>query len=218
MTGDMESAAFFGQMVVRDGATVWVDGPVTEAVRFGAVCLVDEWELSPPEINFGLQRLLEPERTLMLKEKPASSGEKQYVGHEQFRIVCGGNTLGGGDVSGEYAGTQVQNVAQVDRFETTIRLNYLNKAHETSIIKKAVPGLPDEAIERMMQFTGLIRTAKSQGSVGISMSPRTLVNWAKKTMYWGDATVALTIAFLDKIDESEKGEVIKLVKKVYGDI
>lgn len=218
MTGDMESSAFFGSMIVRDGATVWVDGPVTEAVRYGAVILIDEWELSPPEITFGLQRLLEPQRVLMLKEKPASSGEKQYKAVPNFRIVCGGNTLGSGDISGEHAGTQVQNIATVDRFETTIRLNYLDKKHETQIIQRAVPDLPKDAIDKMLQFTHLIRTAKDQGSVSMGVSPRTLVNWGKKTMYWGDATVALTIAYLDKIEDSEKGEVIKLVKKVYGSL
>lgn len=218
MTGDMESSAFFGSMIVKDGATIWVDGPITDAVKLGAVALVDEWEVSPPEINLGLQRLLEPSRVLLLKDKPAKSGDKQYTGVPEFRLVCGGNTLGSGDISGEYAGTQVQNVATVDRFETTIKLGYLDKKHETAIISKAVPDLPKEAIERMLQFTALIRTAKDQGSVSMGMSPRTLINWAKKTMYWGDATVALTIAFLDKIDDSEKGEVIKLVKKVYGSL
>lgn len=218
MTGDMESSAFFGSMTVKDGATHWIDGPITEAVKMGAVCLVDEWELSPPEINLGLQRLLEPDRVLMLKEKPAKAGDKQYTAVPEFRLVCGGNTLGSGDVSGEHAGVQVQNVATVDRFETTIKLGYLDKKHEAMIITKAVPGIPKEAIDRMLQFTALVRTAKQQGTLSLTMSPRTLVNWGKKTMYWGSATQALEIAYLDKVDDSEKGEVQKLVQKVYGSL
>src|ERR1019366_1575403 len=71
-TGDMDSSMIFGQLVVRDGATVWVDGTVTEAVKYGAVFAWDEWDVTPPEISMGLQWLLEKDGKLFLKEMPGS--------------------------------------------------------------------------------------------------------------------------------------------------
>lgn len=216
MTGDMESSSLFGQLTVEDGATVWVDGPVTEAVRHGGVVLIDEWEFCPPEITYGLQRLLEDNPELMLKEMPAGLLERKIKPHKEFRLVMGGNTLGQGDVSGEYAGAQVQSNATLDRYMTTIHLGYLPKNHETKVLKKAVPKLPADTVKQMLQFASFVRTGHSNSLLSMTMSPRTLINWGKKIIYWGDPVVALNIAYFDKVAESERPEVQKLIKKVFG--
>jgi len=215
MTGDMDSGAFFGQYLIEDGATVWKNGPMAEGALHGAVVLIDEWELSPPEITMGLQWLLEDDGELYLKEKAGDSKDKIIQPHNQFRIVCGGNTLGQGDETGAHAGVNVQNTASIDRFQTVCKLDYLTKSHELNILKKAVPTLNADIADKMLQFASLLRQGYKQGSVSLTMSPRTLINWAKKTTYWGDPLVALKMAFFDKISENEKPEVNQIVTKVF---
>ena len=213
MTGDMETSAFFGQLTVADGATVWKDGLFTQGYRDGAVILIDEWELCPPEITMGLQRTLEDNGRLVLKEKP---GGEQIKPHQDTRIIVGGNTLGQGDETGSFAGTNVQNTATIDRFNTVIKLDYLTKKHETDLIMKAHPDVTRPIAEKMVQFATLLRTGHQQGSVSLTCSPRTLLNWAKKTIYWGDPVTALKMAFFDKIVDSEKPFVNTLVNKVFS--
>ena len=216
MTGDTESSVLFGGLVVRSGSTVWEDGPVTEAVRYGAVLLVDEWELMTPEISMGFQWLLEDEGKLYLKEMPGTSVDKLIDPHPNFRIVCGGNTVGQGDDTGAHAGTSPQNTATVDRFQTVIKLDYLGAEHEKQIIKKKHPTLPDGVIENMVKVASLVRQANTQGTIGLTMSPRTLLNWGRKILTWGDPKLALTIAFLDKLRDTDKKVVTELYGKVFG--
>jgi len=212
MTGDMETSAFFGQLTVEDGATVWKDGLMTMGIRLGAITLVDEWELCPPEITMGLQWLLEDNGKLILKEKP---GGETVPMNPFARIVMGGNTLGQGDETGAHAGTNVQNTATIDRFQTVIKLDYLARRHEEKLLKKAIPTLTPAIIKNMVQFANLVRTGYRQGNVSLTFSPRSLLNWGRKTVYWGDPVVALKMAFFDKIVDSEKNYVNQLVNKVF---
>lgn len=213
MSADVESAQLFGQLVVRDGATVWVDGPITEAVRHGCVVLIDEWELMPPEISMGLQNLLEDDGYLYLKEMPGSSEEKTIVPHANFRIICGGNTVGQGDDTGGFSGTMVQNSATLDRFTTTIHLDYLTKDHEVSIITKRT-GVAKELAANMVKLAALIRSAYSQQQINLTMSPRTLINWGMK-MKRHDVALAFRICFYDKLRDSDKKAVGELFGKVF---
>jgi len=119
MSADAESSVLFGQLVARDGATVWEDGPITEAVKHGAVVLIDEWELMPPEISMGLQNLLEDDGYLFLKEKPGDAKDKTFIPHPNFRIVCAGNTVGQGDDTGRYTGTTAANETDVNGEDKT---------------------------------------------------------------------------------------------------
>lgn len=215
MSADIESASLFGQLVVRDGATVWEDGPITEAVKYGAVCLIDEWELMPPEISMGLQNLLEDDGYLYLKEKPGTSEEKTYKPHSNFRIVCAGNTVGQGDDSGSFSGTMVQNSATLDRFTTTIKLSYLDAKHEVSIINNRT-GVFKKDANALVKFANLVRNAYQQGSINLTMSPRTLINWAKKWKQHDDLTLAFRISYYDKLRESDKKAVGELFSKVFG--
>lgn len=216
MTGDTESSTLFGTMVVRGGATVWEDGPIAEAVRYGAVLLVDEWELMTPEISMGMQWLLEDDGCLYLKEMPGMSTDKLIKPHPDFRIVCGGNTVGQGDDTGTHAGTNVQNTATIDRFQTTIVLSYLDKAHEMGILKKKFPKIAEAIFDKMLGVASLVRQAQQQGNIALTMSPRTLINWARKIETWGEPRIAFTIAFLDKLRDTDRKVVTELYAKVFG--
>ena len=215
MSADAESSVLFGQLVARDGATVWEDGPITEAVKHGAVVLIDEWELMPPEISMGLQNLLEDDGYLFLKEKPGDAKDKTFIPHPNFRIVCAGNTVGQGDDSGGFAGTMVQNSATLDRFTTTIHLDYLSKEHEMDVIRGKA-GVSKKEAEQMIKLASLVRSAYAQRSINLTMSPRTLINWGSKAVKHGDMRQSFRIAFYDKLRDSDKRAVSELYAKVFG--
>jgi cobaltochelatase CobS len=216
MSADVESSALFGQLTVKDGATVWVDGPITEAVRYGCVVLIDEWELMPPEISMGLQNLLEDDGYLFLKEMPGTNEDKTIVPHTNFRLICAGNTVGQGDDSGAFSGTNVQNSATLDRFTTTIKLDYLSKDHEVAIItgktsvNKTVAG-------KMVQLAQLVRSAYNQQQINLTMSPRTLINFGNKMARHNNLSLAFHICFYDKLRENDKKVVGELFSKVFGE-
>lgn len=217
MTGDVESSSIFGQLTVAGGATVWVDGAATEAVMYGALLVVDEWEVTPPEIMFGFQNLLEEGGYLFLKEKPGTSSDKTIHPHNNFRIACLGNTVGQGDETGGYSGTNVQNSATLDRFQTTVVLDYLPATHEQDVLKNVVPDVSASCAKKMVQFAGLVRKAHNEMQVNLTMSPRTLINWGRKIVAWnGNVKQALTIAFLDKLRDSDRKVVSALYDKVFG--
>jgi cobaltochelatase CobS len=216
MTGDIESSILFGQLCVEGGATVWKDGPITEAVKYGAVTLIDEWDVTPPEILFGLQWLFEDNGKLFLKEMPGDSNSKFLTPHDNFRLVCAGNTVGQGDDTGRYSGTNVQNNASIDRFQTTIVLDYLDKQHETKIIVANCPGLKKATADKMVSFASLIRTACKQNNINLTMSPRTLINWGRKSVVFGDMRRALILSFANKLRESDRNIVGEFYTKVFG--
>jgi len=216
MSGDIESSHIFGQLEVESGSTVWKDGAATEAVRYGAVLVNDEWDVTPPEIMFGYQWLMEDDGKLFLKEMPGSSVDKMITPHGEFRFICLGNTLGQGDDSGRYAGTNVQNSATLDRFQTTIKLGYLSADHERNVLKNAVPNLADTIIAKMVQLAKLIRDGVNNGSLNVTMSPRTLINWGRKVDAFADTHAALSVAYLNKLGEDDHKVVSELYRKVFG--
>lgn len=216
MTGDIESSVLFGQLLVEGGATVWKDGPVTEAVKHGAVVLIDEWDVTPPEILFGLQWLFEENGKLFIKEMPGASADKFVIPHTNFRLVCAGNTLGQGDDTGRYSGTNVQNNASIDRFQTTIILDYLDSPHEVKILEDNCPGIERAFAQQMVQFASLVRTSCNQGNINLTVSPRTLINWGKKSVKFGDKKRALNLAFANKLRDSDRKVVGEFYQKVFG--
>jgi cobaltochelatase CobS len=216
MSGDIESSVIFGSLVVENGATVWKDGPVTEAVRYGAVTLLDEWDVTPPEILFSLQWLFEKGGQLFLKEQPGDSTSKFITPHPNFRLVCAGNTVGQGDDTGRYSGTNVQNNASIDRFQTTIKLDYLDANHEVRVIEDSVPGLVNGMAQKMVSFANLVRTACNQNTINLTMSPRTLINWGEKVATFGDVRRALLLAFANKLRDTDRKIVGEFYTKVFG--
>ena len=213
MSGDVESAALFGTLVVRGGATVWEDGAITEAAKYGAVCLVDEWELMPAEIAMGMQNLLEDGGYLYLKEKPGTSKDRTVIPDDEFRLVFAGNTVGQGDTSGAFSGVGVQNTATIDRFTNTIRLGYLSQKHEVDIIT-GKSNVTSKIATDMVRFAHLVRNAYESGNIGLTMSPRTLINWARKQQRY-HISYALQVCYLEKLTPDDAKSVTELYNKVF---
>ena len=214
---DTESAPIFGQLVAENGSTLWKDGLLTEGVKNGAMVLMDEATVIPPGIMMGLQWLLEDEGKLMLTDKPGTVEEKITHPDSKFRLVFGDNTKGLGDDTGKYASTNVFNTATLDRFGTSIHLDYLASAHEVEILKKKYPSLKNHMAEKMVKFAHLVRTANQQEEISLTMSPRTLLSWAKKSLYYKNEKIALQTSFYEKLDsDSEKAFIRASYQTVFG--
>ena len=214
MSGDVESAALFGTLVVRGGATVWEDGAITEAAKYGAVCLVDEWELMPAEIAMGMQNLLEDGGYLYLKEKPGTSKDRTIIPDAEFRLVFAGNTVGQGDTSGAFSGVGVQNTATIDRFTNTIRLGYLSAKHEIDIITSKSK-VDSRVANDMVRLANLLRNAYESGNIGLTMSPRTLINWARKQERY-NVQHALQVSYIEKLTPDDAKSALELYNTVFG--
>jgi len=136
---------------------------------------------------------------------------------DTFRLVCTDNTRGLGDETGGFAAVNVQNTATLDRFGTIIHVDYLSAEHESSVLKNASPELTPELSKKMIQFAKLVRTSYNQGEISLTCSPRTLLNWAKKSLYFRDEGRALKMAFLEKISsDSERATIAGFYRTVFG--
>jgi cobaltochelatase CobS len=215
-TGDMDSSMIFGQLTAKDGSTHWVDGAVTEAVKYGAVFAWDEWDVTPPEISMGLQWLLEDDGKLFLKEMPGSTTDKQIIPHENFRIVAIGNTQGQGDESGAHAGTNVQNSATLDRFGTAVYIDYLRPDIEETMLKNKFKDINAKAIKELVKLANLIRTGYKASQFSLTMSPRALFSICRKVQVGCELKQAFALVYLNKLNDTQRKVADELYTKVYG--
>ena len=216
-TGDMDSSMIFGQLTAKDGSTIWVDGAVTEAVRYGAVFAWDEWDVTPPEISMGLQWLLEDEGKLFLKEMPGSTKDKQIIPHEHFRLVAIGNTQGQGDDTGSHAGTNVQNTATLDRFGTAVYIDYLNPSiEEQMIVQKWPDTVTRKAAKELVKLANLVRQGYKANQFNLTMSPRSLFGICNKVSFGMSLKTAFNLVYANKLNDTQRKVAEELFNKVYG--
>ena len=216
-TGDMDSSMIFGQLTAKDGSTIWVDGAVTEAVKYGAVFAWDEWDVTPPEISMGLQWLLEDHGKLFLKEMPGSTKDKQIIPHEHFRLVAIGNTQGQGDDTGSHAGTNVQNSATLDRFGTAVYVGYLDPLiEERMLLNKWGKTVTPKVAKELVKLANLIRQGYEAGQFNLTVSPRSLFSICKKISFGCTLKKAYKLVYLNKLNDTQKKVADELFIKVYG--
>jgi len=216
-TGDMDSSMIFGQLTAKDGSTIWVDGAVTEAVRYGAVFAWDEWDVTPPEISMGLQWLLEDDGKLFLKEMPGSTSDKQITPHKDFRIVAIGNTQGQGDETGAHAGTNVQNSATLDRFGTAVFVDYLAPHIEEKMIHNKFPTtITKGAAKELVKLANLLRQGYKSNQLSLTISPRSLFGMCRKVSVGYPLRKAFTLVYLNKLNDTQRKVANELFTRVYG--
>jgi MoxR-like ATPase len=207
----------FVQLTAKDGSTIWVDGAVTEAVRYGAVFAWDEWDVTPPEISMGLQWLLEDEGKLFLKEMPGSTKDKQIVPHEHFRIVAIGNTQGQGDETGAHAGTNVQNSATLDRFGSAIYVDYLEASIEEKMLTNRWPTtITIKTAKELVKLANLIRNGYKASQFNLTMSPRSLFSICNKVSFGMSLRAAFSLVYLNKLNDTQRKVADELFTKIYG--
>lgn len=222
--GDMRVADFVGEQTVAiDEATGqsvvrWRDGVLPKAMRMGAWLLADELDAAPPQVLFVLQRVLEAgDKRLVLT---ANHGE-MVIPHKDFRFIGTANTLGRGDESGLYAGTNVLNEAFLSRFGTIIEANYPEPTAESEILV-AKSNIPKPLADKMVKLANEVRADAKSDKNNVTLSTRTLILWARKAVRVKDPrgqhdmkrTADLT--FLNRMTKQDREYMGNLVQRHFG--
>ena len=140
--------------------------------------------------------------------------------HPAFRLFATSNTIGLGDTSGLYHGTQQINQGQMDRWNVVTTLNYLPHDRESAIVLAKLPDMDTEdgrdTISKMVTLADLTREGFVNGDLSTLMSPRTVIAWAENMLIFGDRELAFRLAFLNKCDESERPTIAEYYQRCFG--
>lgn len=192
-------------IVIQDGKQItrWKEGLLPWAIQNPVALVFDEYDAGRPDVMFVIQRVLESEGRLTLLDQ-----NMVIRPHPAFRLFSTSNTVGLGDTTGLYHGTQAINQGQMDRWNVVATLNYLPQDDEVGIMLAKFPDLDTEEgkhnIERMVQMADLTRTGFIQGDLSTLMSPRTVLTWIENMQIFGDRERAFQLSFLNKCDETER--------------
>lgn len=216
----VEYSAVFGTVTIANGTMSYAHGPIGIMARHGGVLCLDEMTAASPDITMSLQRVLEDNKQVYLPDYPGDPSERMIHPHDWFRIVATDNTNGQGDATGRYAGTNVQNSATMDRFQTVIELGYPPASAEREIIKAVALAskvqIPAAEIDRMITFAGQVRSAYLEGTLSMTMSTRTLVNWVRHLARHGQWERALTTTWYNKLGELDRKLANELYHRVFA--
>ena len=204
-------------IVIRDGRqiTEFRAGMLPWAYQRPAALVFDEYDAGRPDVMFVIQRILEANGRLTLLDQ-----NRVLHPHPAFRLFATTNTIGLGDTTGLYHGTQQINQGQMDRWNIVTTLNYLPFADEVKIVLAKMPSLdtPDghALIGRMINVATLTRSGFVAGDISTVMSPRTVITWAENTALFGDIGLAFRVTFLNKCDELEWPIVAEYYQRCFG--
>jgi cobaltochelatase CobS len=188
-------------IVLRDGrqVTEFREGILPWAYQRPVALVFDEYDAGRPDVMFVIQRVLETDGRLTLLDQ-----NRVLHPHPSFRLFATANTVGLGDTSGLYAGTQQLNQAQLDRWNMICRLDYLSEEEECAMLAAKLPWLTgDGQLPLMVRMAGLTRQGFAAGDVSTVMSPRTLISWAENMRLFGDLDLGFAVAFLNRCAEAE---------------
>ena len=165
---------------------------------------------------FVLQRILESDGYFTLLDRNKVVKQNKF-----FRLFATANTIGLGDTTGLYTGTQQINQAQLDRWEIVVSLNYLSLEKEMNIILAKNKGLNNskgkEVVENMIKVASLTRKGFMTGDISTVMSPRTVLNWCNNSEIFKDVGYAFRVTFLNKCDNSEKNIIAEYYQRCFGE-
>ncbi len=204
-------------IVLRDGlqVTEFREGLLPWAMQNPVALVLDEYDAGRPELMFVIQRLLEVEGKLTLPEQ-----NRVLSPHPGFRLFATANTVGLGDTSGLYHGTQALNQGQLDRWHIVARLDYPAAEVEQRIVLSKLPDYDSAEGRRqvagMIRCAGLIRLGFAAGDLATTMSPRTVLSWAENTLIFGDLDSSFRLSFLNKCDELERELVEEYFQRAFG--
>ena len=204
-------------IVLRDGqqVTEFREGLLPWALQHPVALVFDEYDAGRPDVMFVIQRVLEVEGKLTLLDQ-----NRVIRPNPHFRMFATTNTIGLGDTTGLYHGTQALNQGQLDRWNIVTTLNYLPAATEAQIVlaKSGEYDKPDgrKTVEQMVKVADLTRSAFINGDISTVMSPRTVISWAQNALIFGDVGFAFRVSFLNKCDESERGLIAEMYQRVFG--
>ena len=199
-------------IVLRDGlqVTEFREGLLPWALQHPVALVFDEYDAGRPDVMFVIQRVLETEGKLTLLDQNRVIRPNPY-----FRLFSTANTVGLGDTTGLYQGTQTINQGQMDRWNIVTALNYLPAETERQIVL-AKTGLDAKVIADMIRVADLTRQGFIGGDISTVMSPRTVITWAQNAEIFGDIGFAFRLTFLNKCDEAERMLVAEYYQRVFG--
>jgi cobaltochelatase CobS len=175
----------------------------------------DEYDAGRPDVMFVIQRVLEVEGKLTLLDQ-----NRVIRPHPAFRLFSTANTVGLGDTTGLYHGTQQINQGQMDRWNIVATLNYLPHDEEVKIVLAKAPTYDTEegrrTINAMVALADLTRAGFINGDISTVMSPRTVITWAENARIFNDVPFAFRVTFLNKCDEVERATVAEYYQRCFG--
>lgn len=201
-------------IVLQEGkqVTEFREGLLPWALQRACALVFDEYDAGRPDVMFVIQRVLEVEGKLTLLDQ-----SKVITPHKSFRLFSTTNTIGLGDPSGLYHGTQQINQGQMDRWSIVSTLNYLPHEQEANIVGAKLPELDRKRISNMVSVADLTRQGFINGDISIVMSPRTVITWAENAKIFNDFGFAFRLTFLNKCDETERSIVAEYYQRCMGE-
>ncbi len=205
-------------IVVKDGQqiTEFHDGILPWALQNNVALVFDEYDAGRPDVMFVIQRVLEVDGRLTLLDQ-----NRVIKPHKAFRLFSTTNTIGLGDTSGLYHGTQQINQGQMDRWSIVTTLNYLPHDNEVDIVLAKTKTWQNaegrEKISKMVRVADLSRAAFINGDLSTVMSPRTVITWAENAVIFDDTALAFRLTFLNRCDEMERNLVSEFYQRAFGE-
>jgi cobaltochelatase CobS len=206
-------------IVLKEGkqVTEFREGILPWAYQHNVALVFDEYDAGRPDVMFVIQRILESSGKLTLLDQ-----SRVIRPHPSFRLFATANTVGLGDTTGLYHGTQQINQAQMDRWSIVTALNYLPHAHEVGIVLAKCKSYDTDKgrkqIANMVRVADLTRNAFVQGDVSTVMSPRTVISWAQNAeIFAHDIGLAFRLTFLNKCDELERSIIAEFYQRCFGE-
>ncbi len=202
---------------LRDGKqiTEFQEGILPWSLHNPVALVFDEYDAGRPDVMFVIQRVLEADGRLTLLDQ-----NEVIVPHPAFRLFSTTNTVGLGDTTGLYHGTQQINQGQMDRWSLVTTLNYLSHDAEVQIVLARMPELDTTegkaTVDRMVSVAALTRSAFANGDISTVMSPRTVINWAQNAAIFGDLAYAFRVSFVNRCDELERPTVAEFYQRSFG--
>jgi len=205
-------------IVVHEGkqVTEFRDGILPWAYQHNVALVFDEYDAGRPDVMFVIQRVLESAGRLTLLDQ-----SRVIRPHPAFRLFATANTVGLGDTTGLYHGTQQINQAQMDRWSIVTTLNYLPHDKEVEIILAKAKHYQDakgrEIVNNMVRLADMTREAFKNGDLSTVMSPRTVITWAENANIFKDVGFAFRLTFLNKCDDLERSLVAEFYQRCFGE-
>ena len=205
-------------ITIKDGKqiTEFQEGILPWSIQNPIALVFDEYDAGRPDVMFVIQRVLEAEGNFTLLDK-----NKVLKQHKYFRLFATSNTVGLGDTTGLYHGTQQINQGQMDRWNIVTSLNYLSLEREMDIIlaknKSYNNSKGKEEIANMIKVASLTRKGFVSGDISTVMSPRTVMHWAENNLIFKDLGYSFRVTFLNKCDEVEKNIIAEYYQRCFGE-
>ena len=205
-------------IVIKDGkqVTEFKEGILPWSIQNPVALVFDEYDAGRPDVMFVIQRVLEAEGNFTLLDKNKVIKQNKF-----FRLFATSNTVGLGDTTGLYHGTQQINQGQMDRWNIVTTLNYLGLEKEMEIILSKNKNLNNakgkEKVSNMIKVATLTRKGFMAGDISTVMSPRTVLHWAENSEIFKDTGYALRVTFLNKCDHVEKNIIAEYYQRCFGE-